>query len=44
MSSKPHKYVKLKALQWLVCAHCGLITLNNARTRAAMNKPCQGGD
>lgn len=37
---EPHAFYKRKFLPWLICAHCGLIALNNAFTRWAIEKGC----
>lgn len=31
-----------RGIPWLVCSHCGLVTLRNQQTRKAMAQPCPG--
>lgn len=41
---RAHRYVKLRALTWLVCSCCGLVRLRNAATDKAAHLPCPGGE
>lgn len=40
MSHKTHSFT-LRICSWFYCARCGLVALNNAATKQAMNAPCR---
>lgn len=39
---KHHSFNPVKFMPWPVCKYCGLIGLNNKRTRKAARKECKG--
>lgn len=36
-----HVWHKYKAIPWVVCRACGLVALNNNRTRRAVRRGCE---
>jgi hypothetical protein len=41
MSLRPHKFERIGSFYpWLVCSHCGLVTIKNKKTSKAIQGKC----
>lgn len=42
MVRRPHAMNRrIKRFPWVICSHCGLVSLNNESTRKAMREGCE---